>query len=604
MRADLSWAWDVWNASIYRKKEWNVARWTAAHVKPPSSAFGKRVLLDKTPWVIPIMEAYVDPKIHTLVVMASAQTGKTLSMISCFMWSLVEDPSSVIIGLNTEEMAKKFCRVIMNPHLNLCGPLNDILPMRAGNKNSRGGRLVDQIVFDKGNFVMVGPASDNFMRAWTARRLFGDEVAKWQKGGLANAAARTTMFPNKKIMLCSTPMMEGEGEEGDEFAQAWNSGTREVWGMKCLACGALVPSKFRDCLVWDKEAKRGEMDWDYKAVRESARLKCGKCGHEHENTSRNVADMNAGGGYVQMNRRPVEGVRSFRFNKLSAHPSISTWGNLAVRFLRAKGEMYMGNSQPYIDFFTLDLGEPFLLSDDIGDSSVHIIKGESESVGKRHLRTIGIDVQRSHWWAVCREWNQEGDSVLREAVRLESEVEILDFVSRWEVIGKCVGIDCAFARTPTLMFCGKNGFLGIQGHHSAGVNAVFKKYQWQKRRADGTVVQLSKPFSMTKVEALGRQGRKRGRYVEINSHELGVLVCRLRDRKMRSEVRWEVSEKAVDSIGISEYRRQLLAVRMMPMLTPQKKRYHGLVNASKDDHLFDCEKYALVMAMRQGVSLG
>ena len=597
---------EIWRRAVYKPKRLDIADWSVEHMVLPNSAFGKRIILERTPWIVPVMEAYVDPSVHTIICSASAQTGKTLSLICCLAWSLVEEPSSVIIGLNTEQMAGKFCRTIMNPYLNHCQPVVDVMPRKAGRGNSGGGRLVDSITFESGNFLMVGPANDTFMRAWTARRLFGDEVAKWNSGGLANAIARTTTFPNRKIMLCSTPLMEGEGAEGDEFAQAWKRGSRSLWAMKCLACGALVPCKFKECIVWSQEANRGDMDWDYEKVASSARLRCSKCGHLHEQTPSNVAKMNAGGAYIDLNRNPVKGIKSFRFNKISAHSSIDTWGSLAVKFLEGKKAMYEGDSQNYIDFFTLDLGEPFVLAEDLGEAKMVFSAGGKKDGAVfegKYLRTCGVDVQKGYWIAVVRDWDENGNSVLREAARLESEPDILDLVGRWEIAPNFVGIDCAFQRTQTLWFCAKNRFRGVQGYTGTGINAIWKKYNWQRKKADGTTELLSRPFSPDKVEKMSRRrgvSRGRGKYIEMNSHAIGLLLCRLRDGRV-NDVRWETPEKAVESIGKAEYRRQILAVRTQNKLTPNNKRYQDLVNVSSDDHFFDAEKLSLMLAMRGGV---
>ena len=53
-----------------------------------------------------------------------------------------------------------------------------------------------------------------------------------------------------------------------------------------------------------------------------------------------------------------------------------------------------------------------------------------------------------------------------------------------------------------------------------------------------------------------------------------------------------------------EYISQLNAVRMMPKVSSDGRRYYTLFNLRTSDHLFDCEKMAMTLAIRRGVVLG
>lgn len=592
----------VWGAVVYRETEKDILKWSLRNYRPPNSAWGKRLLFDKSPWIAEVFRAYQDPACHTVVCMASAQTSKTTALLCCLLWSMCENPSSHIFGLPTEEMKEKFCRTVLNPVINLCEPVMANMPRRAGNRNGRGTRLLDSIHWPDGNFLLALPATENAMRSWTSRRLWGDECAKFQPGGIANMFARAATFQDRKIFLASTPRLQGEGAEGSEFADLWLQGTREVWAMKCLGvgCDALIPSNFKKSIVWDEKAKKGE-EWDYDRVAKTTRLRCGECGYEHVQTGSNIAEMNRRGGYVQINKTPIKGIRSFRFNKISVHNSIDTWGSLAVKFLEGKKEMYLGNSQPFIDFFNLDLGEPFLLSEDFGDAKVQFVEGDGTDLGKVYLRVAGVDIQKDHRWIIIRDFAPNGNSVLRYAGRLETREAMMDLVKQMEVSPNCVGIDCAYHRERTLLFCAEHGFVGYQGHQGHGVNAVFKKWPHPRKRADDSIEENDKPYSKQKRWSFGSRHRIKAKYIEANSTDMGVMLCRLRDGEM-GQVRWEVPDKAVKALGKAKYHRQIKAVNVFPQIVAAtKRRYWGLVNVSKQDHLFDAEKIGLTMALRGGV---
>ncbi len=50
-----------------------------------------------------------------------------------------------------------------------------------------------------------------------------------------------------------------------------------------------------------------------------------------------------------------------------------------------------------------------------------------------------------------------------------------------------------------------------------------------------------------------------------------------------------------------EYISQLNAVRMVPKVSSDGRRYYTLFNLRTSDHLFDCEKMAMTLAIRRGV---
>lgn len=51
-----------------------------------------------------------------------------------------------------------------------------------------------------------------------------------------------------------------------------------------------------------------------------------------------------------------------------------------------------------------------------------------------------------------------------------------------------------------------------------------------------------------------------------------------------------------------EYIHQINSVRMIPKTNSGERRFYTLFNAREADHLFDCEKIALTVALRAGWS--
>lgn len=194
-----------------------------------------------------------------------------------------------------------------------------------GGRSIRGHtRNESKLLFGTGSWLQCKPANLSIMRVHSARYLIADEAAEYTAGALANAIARTSLFPNKKIVVTSTPLYDDEGEPGNEFMALYKAGTQEEWNMRCLACGGLIPTKFRDCIKWDNEkSQKSELEYDMEIVRKTTRLECPHCKNRHDNTKDNVMEMNRLGEYVAANPKADRRIRSFHFNKISLPPPIN-----------------------------------------------------------------------------------------------------------------------------------------------------------------------------------------------------------------------------------------------------------------------------------------
>lgn len=151
----------------------------------------------------------------------------------------------------------------MNPILNECEPASALTPVWGKGERSIRGYTWNEskILFGTGAWMQCKPANMSSMRGHDARYLIADEVAEYAAGVLANAIALTSLFQNKKIVVCSTPLYKGDAEPGNEFASLYKTGRQEEWNMRCLACGGLIPTRFRDCVKWDNDkAQRNDLE--------------------------------------------------------------------------------------------------------------------------------------------------------------------------------------------------------------------------------------------------------------------------------------------------------------------------------------------------------
>ena len=576
-------------------------------MRPTDSPYGNRVDLKATPWLIEPLNAFSDPNVHTVVIMSSVQTGKSLSMMSVLAWMIDNQPANCLVVLDTIEQAKRLARNKMFPYLESCGPVSKMMPsLRVSGPSNKTLQLINF----GGFYIMVLPANDSALRSHTSRYMLGDEVSSWPAGAVGKAIGRTASFPNKKIWLSSTPLNEGDNEKGDDFSRAWKEGSQEIWSMRCLKCGQHIPVNFNECIKWnDNKARRKELDWDFNVVRETTKLVCASCGYKHDNTEYNVRKMNAGGKYTAFNDNAVKGVRSFRFNKINLDPGLSTWDGLAVEFLRGKREMYLGNPAPFINFFNLSLGEPWNLQRTADDVSITTDEVGITLQSDKTILTAGIDCQLDHYWLAIREWTRGGESVLRLFTRCDTEGDLIQCLRNYGVgndnpaikTNRLVGVDTAFRPIEQRTMCARNGWVALRGVNVGYGNRLFSH---DIKRTDGSVHEtVMRPWSAAKKVVVSRGKRKTIWLVDLNSTELGVLLCRLRDHSHMSLPKWYSPTEAMGDYT-RHYEQQIRA--NMPDREQDKRGHMKEVvkQVRSDDHAFDVEMYCMVQALRHGVEIG
>ena len=608
---------DAWAKSVYRPIERDIKRWGTTHFRTRGSAFGSRLNLTSHPWLKEIFDAYSDPTVSRITVMSSAQCGKTTALLTLMAYRMCEEPANILCAFNTDAQSMAFARTNFWPTMDACKPLQDIMPSRTNSKRTdkAGDRLNRSVIFRDGNFLLMGPSNESFLRSHSIKLAYGDEVSDWDAGAISNLEARTTTFADKKIFLCSTPLNYGEGKKGDEFHRHWLQGTQELWHLKCLNCGELIPPNFREVVKWDHDgALLGDFEYDFGKVKRSARMVCPHCKHKHTNTAINVRNMNDSGQYVKMNEEADGTHRSFRFNKLALPPALSTWGDLACRFLKANRELDLyGQEQPMAEFLNLYLGESWSVEKMqstrqlVSDDEIGLPKDQS------YFRACGIDVQQDHFWVVIRDYAMNGDSVLKAYRKCSNELEIQLLLkefgvgnpdNRLDPKNLAIGMDCAFEPDRVFKMCHSNGWLAVRGESAS---MQWKRYNHVKRWMDGKRQRQSivkRPWDIVKKIAIGGKSRKYAKLVTLNTNDMGRLVCQLRDRTVRpTSPRWETSRKALGMFH-NEWNAQVRSKVLKREIDNRGQHITVVKEIRKDDHAFDCEVYALTLAVRAGVQIG
>lgn len=219
-----------------------VSQWADSYRRLSSEASAEpgQWRTDRAPYQREIMDAINDPSVETVVVMSSAQVGKTELLLNVIGYFMDYDASPILLLQPTLEMAEAFSKDRLAPMLRDTPALkNKVGDVKA--KNS-GNTLLHK-TFPGGHITMAGANSPSSLASRPIRILLADEVDRYPvsagtEGDPLNLAAkRTTTFWNKKKLYVSTPTIKGVSRIEAEYEDS----TMEQWCLPCPHCGEYQP---------------------------------------------------------------------------------------------------------------------------------------------------------------------------------------------------------------------------------------------------------------------------------------------------------------------------------------------------------------------------
>ena len=169
------------------------------------------------------MEAFTDPKIRKIVMVAASQVGKSELELNVIGYIIDQDPGSIIFVQPTLDDARKFSRLRIAPMIRdsqvLKAKVSDI-------KAKDSGNTILQKSFPGGMLTITGSNSPSALASTPARYIIGDERDRWaisagtEGDPWALAEARQTTFYNAKAVEVSTPTIKGASNIESSYYQA------------------------------------------------------------------------------------------------------------------------------------------------------------------------------------------------------------------------------------------------------------------------------------------------------------------------------------------------------------------------------------------------
>lgn len=387
-----------------------LSEWAETHrvISPESSPYPGRWHNNLTPYLVEIMNACSDPLIERVVFKKSAQIGYTDGILNNLVGYYIDQlPSPILMVQPTVDAAKMWSKERLTPMLRdtpkLRGRVRD-----SGRRDSKN--TIQVKAFAGGYLAIVGANSATGLKSRPIRVVLADEVDGYgiaAKGSqhfegdpLSLAVTRTQNFPNRKIILGSTPTIKGMSriEREYEFSD------QRLFYVPCPHCGFFQAFKWMN-FRWENRDPAttvyicGDID------EKTGELK-GGCGVPLTDDDK-TGMVSAGEWRPQ---RPGRAIRGYFL--WAAYSLFVPWPHIVERWLREKDK-----TAELMAFTNQVLGETWEEKGEQIEFSILSARRESYGEGVEvplgvGILTAGVDVQGDRLEVSVWGWGKEDEAWL------------------------------------------------------------------------------------------------------------------------------------------------------------------------------------------------
>lgn len=297
-----------------------VSEWADTYRKLSSEASAEpgQWRTDRAPYQREIMDALNDDDVEKIVMMSSAQVGKTEFILNVIGYHVHQDPAPIMLVQPTLELAQAFSKDRLSP---MTRDTPEINKKMADAKSRNSGSTMLHKSFSGGHITMAGANSPASLASRPIRIVLMDEVDRYPASAGSEGdpvklvSKRTTTFHNRKIVLVSTPTVK----DVSRIELEYEGSTKERWCVSCPSCTHYQPYEFiRIKFEYDKQLK--------KCI--EVYMACAECGAIHFETEwkRTIGKWVA--------RAINSKVRGFHLNEFAS--PWKSWNEIVEDFYEAK----------------------------------------------------------------------------------------------------------------------------------------------------------------------------------------------------------------------------------------------------------------------------
>ena len=357
------------------------------YLSPEDSAEPGKYRGERAPYQKGILDAVCDPAVGEVVVMSSAQVGKTLILKAIIGYHIDQDPAPLLIVQPTLAMAETMSKDRLAPMIRDTPALKSKI---ADRKSRDSGNTILHTRFPGGHYTLSGANSSSSLASRPIRICLMDEVDRYPpsagtEGDPVNLARkRTTTFWNRKIVMTSTPTIAGASRIEIAYAKS----DQRRFHVPCPHCNG------EHVLLWK------HLIFDRDDPRESAHMVCPFCGAAIEEKAKQpmllAGDWRGG--------QPFTGIAGFHLNEL--YSPWRRWGDVVMDFLAAKDHPELLKT-----WVNTSLGEPWEDRDgEMTDAATLMARRENWDdtalPNEVNVLTAGVDTQDDRLEAVIVGWGE------------------------------------------------------------------------------------------------------------------------------------------------------------------------------------------------------
>lgn len=597
--ADKEWLWDHVKAALADMPVQSVAEWCRknltfdeANNHGPFETAGRE-------YVCEVLEDFKNASVSDEVLVWGSQSRKTGTLMGGMAWCLANDPCGTLWVMPSITLAKKFSRQRWRSLVEASDGTRHLIP--TGAKRHDWATLEQRLGSSTINFV--GSNSPSNLASNPCRRVVLDEVDKFAEAGGGEADAVTLAEQRTKDQTgaqrwkTSTPTVY-EGLIWQEFLK----GDQRRYFVPCPHCSKPVVFAWsKDYTVfkitgseafvfWSKEAKRQDGSWDYEQVEKTAHALCPHCQYKIEDNQKTA--MVRAGKWVATNPHATPGFVSRHLPSLYAASTETTFGKLAVKFLKATDKL---------GFITGDLAEPYQ-GQDRGRQRIELVATMKDKEGATKLLSVDCQAKSPHFWYVVRAW-KGGNSEAVEAGNVDAWSEIVDIQTRHEIPQPLVFVDSGYgAKDDAEVYreCARNSELKDFGDKPVCAGWMPTKGLPGRELFLNQNTKLRVPFTIKTLDpyvGTSYQGRCSIDLLEFRGEVFKDTLQSIREG--RGTGKWSVAQE----VASEEYWKHLDGeVKTLTQSRFGKRKWSWLLR-HKDwpNHLLDCEVIQLAAAAYLGL---
>lgn len=531
------------------------------------------------------MEAIADPTVRQIVIMCSAQSAKTLTILAALGWIIIEDPGPTLWVAHNSTEAKKISNMRLYPMLEKCAPIAERLPPRGPQRKTL------ELYLPGMPLVLTGSEATGALQSTPYKVVICDEARSYKKGTLDMIFQRFRSYgANYKWIIISTP-----ANENDELHQAYLDGDRRKWLVPCPKCGTEQELEWGDRdsvggLKWDTneityDSVNGTYRWD--ELFKTLRYHCcnGACDHFWKDNPTHRKYLSSQGRWERTNLNAPSNVRSYNWSALL--PYWALWETQVKQYLTALQLLSVGNMAPYMRHITETRGQVWnpLFAYAKHDKYLNARKvnyNPREKWQQEKARFMTIDVQAKggrHYVWVIRAWGLGAWSRKIAHGIAWSLDEIRRIANEWEVEARKVVFDSSAFTSEVYKYVVESGYTwkAFKGDDRWSFKVEGEDMLYQVSKAD---------------PAIGTSQAGKVRPISLWVWAKYGVLDRLLAMMHGYIGQWEIDEDGTDD----EYARQVTAMGQRSVTDRKGVTRQEFYNKRTDDHYCDCEQMQIVCA--------